>query len=300
MPELPHVVCYLEALERKVRGERLARLRIAHPFLLRSVDPPPAELEGRRLTSLGRLGKRLVLHFEGELHAVLHLMLTGRLRWREAGAAIPKRRGLAAFDFESGTVLLTEEGSKKRASLHLVRGSEALGEHDPGGLDVRAASTDEFAERLGAANHTLKRALTDPRLLDGIGNTFSDEILHRARFSPFRRTRGLDADEHARLHAACRDVLDEWTARLRDEIADGFPERVRARHAEMAVHGKFKEPCPVCGDPVQRIVWAANESFYCATCQTGGKLLADRALSRLLKDDWPRTVEEWEQLGRGG
>ncbi len=301
MPELPDIVCYLRALEPRVVGEPLARIRLRSPFLVRSVEPPLAAAEGRRVARLGRLGKRIVLALEDELFLVLHLMIAGRLRWKKPGARPPGRIGLAAFDFPGGTLLLTEASKKKRASLHLVAGEAALAAHDPGGLEVLEATAAEFAARLRSASHTLKRALTDPRLFSGIGNAYSDEILHRARLSPFKLTGRLDDEELARLFAAARETLGEWTERLRAETGDGFPEKVTAFRDGMAVHGRYRKPCPVCGAPVQRIVYAENEANYCAGCQTGGKILADRALSRLLKDDWPRTLEELEERlpGRG-
>jgi formamidopyrimidine-DNA glycosylase len=296
MPELPDVTVYLEALEGRVLGRRLERVRLASPFLLRSVEPPLSEVEGKRTIQLRRLGKRIVLGLEDELFLVLHLMIAGRLRWRERGAALPGRLGLAAFDFEAGTLLLTEAGTKKRASLHVVRGETDLARHDPGGLEVLESDLDAFRNALQAENHTLKRALTDPRLFSGIGNAYSDEILHAARLSPLAMTLRLSDEEIARLHAAVRSTLEAWTERLRRETGTGFPEKVTAFREGMAVHGRFREPCPACGSPVQRIVYAENETNYCARCQTGGKLLADRALSRLLKDDWPRTIEELERL----
>ncbi len=295
MPELPDITVYIDALRERVSGARLVRLRIASPFLLRSVAPSPAEFEGRELSGLRRLGKRIVFEFEGELFAVLHLMIAGRLRWKPAGAALPARHGLAAFDFTSGCAILTEAGTKRRASLHLVRGASALADHDPGGLDVLGASLEQFTSALTAENHTLKRALTDPRSFSGIGNAYSDEILHAARLSPLTWTQRLTPDELARLHAAARSTLETWIARLRAERGSGFPDKVTAFRPEMAVHGRFREPCPVCGAPIQRIVHAENEMNYCARCQTGGKLLADRALSRLLKGDWPKTLDEWER-----
>jgi len=292
MPELPDVSVYVESLERKVGGQTLDVVRIASPFLLRSVDPPVSAAEGRRVRGARRIGKRVVLELEGELFLVFHLMIAGRLRWRERGAAVPKRRGLAAFDFPAGTLLLTEEGTKKRASLHVVRGEEGLAAHDRGGLDVLAADLPAFRAALVRENHTLKRALTDPRLFDGIGNACSDEILHAARLSPLTWSQRLPDDEIERLFEAARSTLTDWTERLRAEVGDGFPEKVTAFRPGMAVHGRFREPCPVCEAPVQRIVYADNETNYCARCQTGGRLLADRALSRLLKQDWPRTLEE--------
>jgi formamidopyrimidine-DNA glycosylase len=298
MPELPDVTLYIEALEPRVRGQPLQRIRIANPFLLRSVSPSPREVEGARVVGLRRLGKRIVLALEGERFLVLHLMIAGRLRWREPGAKVPGRSGLAAFDFPTGSLILSEAGSKRRASLHLVAGEADLAEHDPGGLEVLDADLAAFAHALREENHTVKRALTDPRLFSGIGNAYSDEILHRARLSPFKQTRQLGDDEVARLHAAVQDTLRTWIARLRAEVGDGFPEQVTAFRPEMAVHGRFGQPCPVCGAPVQRVRLADGEFNYCAGCQTGGRLLADRALSRLLRDDWPRTLAELEALGR--
>ncbi len=295
MPELPDVVIYIEALERHVSGAPLEAIRIASPFLLRSVDPPLAELEGRRVEGLRRLGKRVVFCLERDLYLVLHLMIAGRLRWRPRGAKPPGRRGLAAFDFPNGTLLFTEEGTKKRASLHAVRGAAGLREHDQGGLEVLEADLDAFRAALVRENHTLKRALTDPRLFSGIGNAYSDEILHRARLSPARLTQKMKPEEVETLFAATTATLSEWIERLRQEVGEGFPEKVTAFREGMAVHGRFRKPCPDCGAPVQRIVYAQNEANYCARCQTGGKLLADRALSRLLKKDWPRTLDELER-----
>ncbi len=294
MPELPDIAVYVEALERRIRGQPLERIRLGSPFVLRSVDPPLGVFAGRRVLGLRRLGKRIVLALEEELFAVLHLMIAGRLRWKAAGAKLPGRLGLAAFDFPAGTLILTEAGSQKRASLHLVRGEAQLARHDPGGLEVLEADERAFGRALRRERHTLKRALTDPRLFSGIGNAYSDEILHRARISPFKLTDKLDAETIARLHRACREVLTEWTARLREEAGEGFPEKVTAFRDGMAVHGRYRKPCPDCGSPIQRLVYAANEANYCAKCQTAGKLLADRALSRLLGEDWPRTLEELE------
>jgi len=300
VPELPDIVVYVEALRRRIEGQTLEGLRVASPFVLRSVSPRPAELVGRQVNGLERLGKRVVIGFEGERFAVIHLMIAGRLRWRDRGAKMLARLGLAAFDFESGSVLLTEAGSRKRASLHLVSGRQGLSEHDPGGLEVLDSDRTAFSEALVRERHTLKRALTDPHVLSGIGNAYSDEILHRARLSPFKLTDALEPDELARLFEATRDVLTEWTERLRREAGEGFPEKVTAFREEMAVHGRFGRPCPACGSPVQRIVYTGNEANYCATCQTGGRLLADRALSRLLRGDWPRTLEELERRRHGG
>jgi formamidopyrimidine-DNA glycosylase len=295
MPELPDVVVYVEALEQRILGRPLERVRIASPFVLRSVDPPVREAEGRRVVAVRRLGKRIVLALEGGLFVVIHLMIAGRLRWRPPGAKTPGRIGLAAFDFPGGTLLLTEAGSKRRASLHLVRGEAALAEFDRGGLEPLETSLAGFRDRLVSESHTLKRALTDPRLFSGIGNAYSDEILHRARLSPVALTRRVDDDGIERLYDAARAVLVEWTDRLRREAGDGFPENVTAFREGMAVHGRFREPCPICGTPVQRIRYADNETNYCPACQTGGRLLADRALSRLLKEDWPRSLEEMEE-----
>jgi formamidopyrimidine-DNA glycosylase len=298
VPELPDVTVYVEALARRVVGEPLERVRLASPFLLRSVEPPLAAAEGRRILGVRRLGKRIVLELEGGLFLVLHLMIAGRLRWRDRGiqgpAKVPGRNGLAAFDFPSGTLLLTEAGSKKRASLHVVRGEAGLAAHDPGGLEVLEADLAAFRAALARESHTLKRALTDPHLVSGIGNAYSDEILHRARLSPFKLTGSLSPEEAERLYRAAREVLVEWTERSRREAGEGFPEKVTAFRPGMAVHGRYRQPCPVCGAPVQRILYAENEADYCPRCQTGGKLLADRVLSRLLKDDWPRTLEELE------
>ena len=296
MPELPDVAIYVEALERRILGARLEKIRVLSPFTLRSVVPPPVEFENCAVTELRRLGKRIVIGLERELFIVIHLMIAGRLHWFDASKKRTGRKPLVAFDWSSGTLTLTEAGSKRRASLHLVRGADALAAHDPGGVEPLDASFETFAAVLRRANHTLKRALTDPRLLSGIGNAYSDEILHRARLSPIALTQKLSDAELARLHVAMQAVLREWTDRLRAEANAEFPEKVTAFRPEMAVHGRYREPCPDCGSPVQRIVHASNESNYCARCQTGGKLLADRALSRLLKSDWPRTLEELEAL----
>jgi formamidopyrimidine-DNA glycosylase len=294
MPELPDVTVYVERLAAKVGGDVLVRLRLSNPFLLRTALPPVGDAEGRRVTGVERLGKRIVIALEGELFLVLHLMIAGRLRWLAAGAKPPGRSALAAFEFGGGTLVLTEAGTRRRASLHVVAGRAALEAMDPGGIDVRGADAASFAERLRAENHTLKRALTNPRLFSGIGNAYSDEILHRARLSPVTLTRALDDAAVGRLHAAAREVLDEWTERLRREAGD-WPAKVTAFHPAMAVHGRFGQPCPVCESPVQRIVHADNETNYCARCQTGGRLLADRALSRLLKASWPRHIDELEK-----
>ena len=300
MPELPDVTAYLVALEPRVLGQPLTGIRIASPFLLRSVDPPPREVFGRKVVALRRIGKRIVLELEDRLFVVIHLMIAGRLHWKDTPAArIPGgKRGLAAFDFPTGTLLFTEEGTKKRAALHLVRGEEALAAHDAGGIDPLTASLAEFRAALTRESHTVKRSLTDPRFFSGIGNAYSDEILHRARLSPVKLTRQLDDEEVARLHDATRATLRDWIARLTAEARQAFPEKVTAFRPDMAVHGRFGKPCPDCGAPVQRIVHADNETNYCARCQTGGKLLADRALSQLLKKDWPKSLEELEALGR--
>ena len=291
MPELPDIALYLDALASRVVGKQLERLRIASPFLLRTADPPVADLVGRAIRDVRRLGKRIVLALEDDYFVVLHLMIAGRLHWKSAGALIPRRVGLAAFDFPNGTLLLTEAGTKHRASLHILRGAAALAAHDPGGLDVLAATLEQFRSALTRESHTLKRALTDPHLLDGIGNAYSDEILHAARLSPLRLTSRITPEESERLFHAVRHTLTSWMARLRAETGDGFPEKVTAFREGMAVHGRFKKPCPVCGSPVQRIRYANNEVNYCATCQTGGRLLADRSLSRILKQDWPRSLD---------
>jgi formamidopyrimidine-DNA glycosylase len=295
MPELPDVVVYLEALRPRILGERLERVRLMSPFLLRSVDPPIAEAEGRTVTGLRRLGKRIVITLEGDIHLVLHLMIAGRLRWRDPGTKVPRKLGLAAFDFPAGTLLLTEAGTKKRASLHVVRGAAGLTAFDRGGLEVPESTRAAFGRTLVRENHTLKRALTDPRLLSGIGNAYSDEILHRARLSPMKLTSRLTDEETTRLWEAARAVLAQWTDRLRAEAGTGFPEKVTAFREGMAVHGRYRKPCPVCGTEVQRIVYAENECNYCPRCQTEGRVLADRSLSRLLKDDWPRRIEELEE-----
>ncbi|HEY8123418.1 MAG TPA: DNA-formamidopyrimidine glycosylase family protein [Myxococcota bacterium] len=294
MPELPDIETYLGALERRVVGQRLQRVRLQSVSLLRSVDPPLAEFAGLLATGVRRLGKRVVLGFEGERFLVIHLMIAGRLRWRPLGAKLQRRYAHAGFDFANGTLLLTEAGTQKRATLHCVRGEAALALHDPGGIDVLACGAAEFAAALTRERHTLKRALTDPHVFSGIGNAYSDEILHTDRLSPVQMTTNLDADELARLYAAVQTTLRDWTERLRAQAGDAFPEEVTAFRPEMAVHGKYRQPCPVCGAPVQRILHAENETNYCARCQTGGRVLADRALSQLLRKDWPRTLEELE------
>jgi len=292
VPELPDVALYVSALERTLAGRVLERIRLKSPFLVRSFDPPISAAEGKRVVGFRRIGKRIVFHLAEELHLVFHLMIAGRFRWRDRGAGLPGRIGLAAFDFEHGTLLLTEAGTKRRASLHLVAGAAALAAHDPGGLEPLEADLETFARRLTAENHTLKRALCDPKAFSGIGNAYSDEILHHARLSPLKQTSKLDQEEIARLFASVRTVLTLWTERLRAELGDRFPEKVTAFRPGMAVHGRYREPCPDCGAPVQRIAYADNETNYCAGCQTGGKLLRDRALSQLLKDDWPRSLDE--------
>jgi formamidopyrimidine-DNA glycosylase len=295
MPELPDVTVYLEALEARIRSARLERIRLANPFVLRSVDPSPAEVAGRAVTGLRRLGKRIVIGLEGDHSVLIHLMIAGRLHWKAAGARPPGKIGLAALDFSTGTLILTEAGSKRRATIHLVRGEAALAAHDPGGLELFAADLAAFRAALTRESHTLKRTLTDPRILSGIGNAYSDEILHRARLSPVRMARQLSEEETARLFEAAKATLVDWIERLRRAAGGEFPEGVTAFRPDMAVHGRYGKPCPDCGAPVQRIVHAENETNYCARCQTGGRLLADRALSRLLRQDWPRTLEEMEE-----
>lgn len=295
MPELPDVTVYVEALRARIAGARLERLRLGTPFVLRSVDPPLAEVVGRAVTGVQRLGKRIVIALAEERFVVIHLMIAGRLHWKTAGARMPGKIGVAALDFSTGSLLMTEAGTKKRAAIHLVRGAAPLREHDPGGLEVFDIDLAAFRAALTAESHTLKRALTDPHLLSGIGNAYGDEILHRARLSPVKLTRQLGDAEIARLFEATRATLADWVERLRRDAGAEFPEGVTAFRDGMAVHGRYGQPCPDCGSPVQRIVHAENETNYCPTCQTGGRLLADRALSRLLKADWPRTLEEMEQ-----
>jgi formamidopyrimidine-DNA glycosylase len=295
MPELPDVELYLHALRPRIVGQRLNRVRIASPFLLRTVDPPLVDVEGRVVRDLSRLGKRIVWHLDDDVFVVIHLMIAGRFRWKPPGAPIPAKVGLAAFEFENGTLLLTEAGAKRRASMHLARGRPALDALDPGGIDVLTSTVGGFGAALTRENHTLKRALTDPRLLSGIGNAYSDEILYAARLSPMLLTSRLDRDAIARLHEAAIDVLTRWRDALIAEAGDAFPEKVTAFREGMAAHGRFGKPCLACGTPIQRIRYAANEANYCPTCQTGGKLLADRSLSRLLREDWPRSLEEMEQ-----
>ncbi len=296
MPELPDVTVYVERLEAKVEGQQLERIRNKSPFLLRTVEPGLGALHGRRIVGIERLGKRIVFGFEDELFLVLHLMVAGRLRWRKPGAGIPGRMGLAAFDFADGTLLLTEASKKKRASLHVVAGRDGLEPFHRGGLEVLDADLPAFQEALLRENRTLKRALTDPRLFSGIGNAYSDEILFAARLSPMKLTSRLDPGEQERLYHACRHVLTTFTERLRAEVGDGFPDKVTAFRDDMAVHGRYRKACPACGKPIQRIVYAQNECNYCAVCQNAGRLLADRALSRLLKKDWPKTLDELEQV----
>lgn len=300
MPELPDIALYLEALAPRVLNQPLERLRLGNPFLVRTIEPPVSAVEGRTVTGLRRLGKRIVFAFDGDLFLVLHLMIAGRLRWRDRGAAVPGKVGLAAFDFPTGTAILTEAGSRRQASVHIVAGEERLAALDPGGLEVLESDLPAFAERLTRATHTLKRALTDPHIFSGIGNAYSDEILHAARLSPMKLTDSLSEEEIARLRDATVRTLAGWTVRLREETGGGFPDKVTAFRKGMAVHGRYREPCPVCGAPVQRIVYARNEANYCARCQTGGRLLSDRALARLLREDWPKTLEEMEQRLRGG
>jgi formamidopyrimidine-DNA glycosylase len=296
MPELPDIVVYIEALGQRILGQKLHRVRLASPFLLRSVTPPIQNLEGTVVQSLDRIGKRIAIGFENDDWLVLHLMIAGRLHWRESGARFARRKALAALDFAQGSLVLTEAGSKKRASLHVVHGREGIKSLDPGGLEVLNADLAVFAERLRSENHTLKRALTDPRLFSGIGNAYSDEILHAAGLSPASLTARLSGDEITRLYGAVRQTLYEWTERLRRENQGQFPEKVTAFREGMAVHGRYGKPCPRCGTKVQRIRYADNETNYCPRCQTQGKLLADRSLSRLLKQDWPRTLEALDGL----
>jgi formamidopyrimidine-DNA glycosylase len=296
VPELPDIVVYIEALEQRILGQTLEKIRVVSPFLLRTVDPPLASAEGRRVRELRRVGKRIAIGMDEDLWLVLHLMIAGRLHWQKRGAKVARPRGLAAFDFSNGTLLWTEAGSQKRASLHVVRGAAGLSALDPGGLEVLETDLDRFSAVLTSANHTLKRALTDPRLFSGIGNAYSDEILFEARLSPLALTQKLTPGEIERLFLAARTTLTRWVDQLRAETAGGFPEKVTAFRENMAAHGRYKEPCPRCGAKIQRIRYAANETNYCPHCQTHGKLLADRALSRLLREDWPRTPEELDLL----
>ncbi len=299
MPELPDLTVYAEALERYLRGRAIERVRLKSPFLVRTADPPISVVEGKRVRGVRRQEKRIVVALEEELFLVFHLMIAGRFRWRDAGARIPGRIGLAALDFEHGTLVLTEASTRKRASLHVVRGAAAVEALRRGGVEPLSSGRATFAAALRREDHTLKRALTDPELFSGIGNAYSDEILHRAKLAPTKRTRALDGAEIARLHRATREVLAEWTDRLRTQAGDGFPEQVTAFRPEMAVHGRYGKPCPVCGTPVQRIVYAENEANYCPRCQTDGRILADRALSRLLRGDWPKTLEDLEERRAG-
>jgi formamidopyrimidine-DNA glycosylase len=298
MPELPDITVYIEALEKRILGQRVERVRIVSPFLLRTVEPPVASAEGKKVVALRRLGKRICIGVEGEIWLVLHLMIAGRLHWFERASGksvtLSGRQNLAAFEFSNGTLVWTEAGTQKRASLHLAAGEEELRELDPGGVEVLECGPDEFAAVLKLENHTLKRSLTDPRWFSGIGNAYSDEILWAAKLSPTTLTHKMSDEQVARLFEATHATLTEWVERLRTETGEGFPEKVTAFRPEMAVHGKYKQPCPRCGSKIQRIKYAANETNYCATCQTGGKLLADRAFSRLLREDWPRTLEELE------
>lgn len=296
MPELPDIAVYIEALEPRILGRRLEHVHLLSPFLLRTVEPPIEAVQGKTIREVRRLGKRIAIGLEDDLWLVLHLMIAGRLHWQAPAARLPAKRTSAAFDFDSGRLTVTEAGSKKRASLHLARGEEALRALDPGGLEVLDASLEAFAARLTSSNHTLKRALTDPRLFSGIGNAYSDEILHAARLSPVALTQKLTEQQIRALYGAARETLERWIEKLRAETSNSFPEKVTAFREGMAMHGRYRQPCPTCGAPVQRIRYAENETNYCPRCQTGGKLLADRALSRLLKEDWPRTLEELETL----
>jgi len=299
MPELPDILLYLHALRSRIVGHAVQQVRLASPFLLRSIDPPLNAIVGRTIVALHRLGKRVVIEGDGELFLIFHLMIAGRFRWKPPGTKIPGKVGLLALDFDNGTLLMTEAGTKRQASLHVVRGRDELARHDPGGVPVLDITLPDFAEALQAENHTLKRALTDPRVFSGIGNAYSDEILHAARLSPFKQTQSLADAEVRQLFDATRATLTTWIERLQQQAGGEFPERVTAFHEEMAVHGKFGHPCPRCGSSVQRVVYASNEANYCATCQTGGRLLADRSLSRLLREDWPKTVEELERRKKG-
>ncbi len=294
MPELPDITLYIEALHSRIAGKRLEKIRLASPFLLRTVDPPIGRAEGRMILALHRVGKQIVWELEEKYFLVFHLMIAGRFHWKKRGAAIGGKGPLAAFDVPDGSVVLTEAASKKRASMHLVHGNDALRQFERGGLELWDSSPSSFREALLTGNHTLKRALTDPRLFSGIGNAYSDEILHRARLSPLQKTKNLSAAEVARLRRSAIQVMEEWISRLREQSKGEFPEKVTAFRPEMAVHGKFGKPCPVCGSAIQHIVYAENECDYCPRCQTGGKILADRSLSRLLKEDWPSTIEELE------
>jgi len=295
VPELPDVTVYVERLRALTVGKPVEGIRIASPFVLRTVSPSPKDVTGAIVETVERMGKRIVIGVDGDRYIVIHLMIAGRLRWKPRGEKVPGKVGLAAFDFPNGTLVFTEASPKKRASLHIVAGRAGLADFDRGGLDVFTATAAEFGDRLRSERHTVKRALTDPTLFDGIGNAYSDEILHAAKQAPFRMTNAMTDDEVARLHRASIETLVTWTDRMRAEVGDGFPDKVTAFRPEMAVHGKFGKPCPVCGTPVQRIIYADNEANYCPTCQTEGRLLADRGLSRLLKEDWPRSLEELEE-----
>ena len=298
MPELPDILLYLHALRSRIVGRRVEKVRLATPFLLRSIDPPLGAVETRVVTGLHRLGKRIAIEAEGALFLVFHLMIAGRFRWKPRGAPIPGKVGLLALDFEHATLILTEAGTKRQASLYVVSGRDELERHNPGGVEVLDAELTTFEAALRRENHTLKRALTDPHLFSGIGNAYSDEILHAARLSPFKQSASLSDEEIRRLYHATRSTLLSWVSRLQREAGDDFPDKVTAFRDGMAAHGRFRQPCPVCGSPIQRIVYAANEANYCATCQTGGRLLADRSLSRLLREDWPRTLDELERRRR--
>jgi formamidopyrimidine-DNA glycosylase len=298
MPELPDIAAYISALESRIVGQPIQQIRLASPFLLRTAQPPIADVEGRTVRELRRIGKRIGIGVEGDLWLVLHLMIAGRLHWRPRGAKLGGRQSLAAFDFSNGSLVLTEAGTKHRASLYVLRGEDGLKSVDPGGIEIFSSDLDSFRDALSAENRTLKRALTDPRIISGIGNAYSDEILHAAQLSPITLTRKLKPEEWERLFAATRDTIELWINRLRAETENGFPEKVTAFRKEMAVHGRYGEPCPRCGEKIQRIRYADNETNYCARCQTGGKLLADRSLSRLLQSDWPRTMDELEALKR--
>jgi formamidopyrimidine-DNA glycosylase len=292
VPELPDVTVYIDAIERRIAGRTLNKIRLGNPFVLRTVEPSPRDVAGKRVVAIRRVGKRIVLALEDDLFIVIHLMIAGRFRWLPPNAKIPGKLGLAAFDFDEGTLVLTEAGSKRRASIHIVRGWDAVRAHDAGGIEPLEISPDEFKAALTRERHTLKRTLTDPHVFSGIGNAYSDEILHRARLSPVQMTTNLDDEEIARLFDATQSTLRDWIERLRNETGDRFPEKVTAFRPEMAVHGRYGKPCPVCDTPVQHIVYADNETNYCARCQTGGKLLADRALSRLLHEDWPKSIDD--------
>jgi formamidopyrimidine-DNA glycosylase len=294
MPELPDVAVYIERLAARLVGQPLERIRLGSPWVLRTFDPPVSAVDGKTVTGFRRIGKRIVFELEDDLFVVVHLMVAGRLRWRDHGVVIPRKRGLAAFDFPTGSVLFTEEGTAKRASIHLVRGEAGLADHDRGGVEPFTMTVEQLAAALSRERHTLKRSLTDARLISGIGGAYADEIMHRARLSPMVMSDRLSPDDTVRLHTAIQSVLTEWIDRLRREVGDGFPEKVTAFHEQMAVHGRFGHPCPVCGSPVQRIVYSSNETNYCPGCQTAGRILADRSLSRLLKDDFPRSLEDLE------